>query len=64
MAKKNTKLNYKDAIEELNTIVNKLKQDDVSVDTLVEDVKRAQELLAFCKEILRKTDEELDKIVQ
>ncbi len=64
MAKKTDKPKYKEAIEELNLIVEKLKQDDVSVDTLVEDVKRAQELLAFCKEILRKTDEELEKIVE
>jgi len=64
MAKKNEKLNYKDAIESLNEIVNKLKQDEVSVDTLVEDVKKAKELLAYCKEVLRKTDEELDKIVE
>jgi len=64
MAKKNEKLNYKDAIITLNAIVEKLKQNEVSVDTLVEDVKRAKELLAYCKEILRKTDEELDKIVE
>lgn len=64
MAKKANKINYREAIGELNQIVEKLKQDELSVDTLVDDVKRAKELLVYCKEILRKTDEELNKIVE
>lgn len=56
---KQKKLTYESAVEELQLIVNQLQEEAVSVDDLSEKVKRAAELVKFCQEKLRRTEEEL-----
>jgi exodeoxyribonuclease VII small subunit len=48
--------NYTAAIEELEMILTELKSDAISMDILASKVERANELLAFCQELLRKTE--------
>jgi exodeoxyribonuclease VII small subunit len=48
--------NYTAAIEELEMILTELKSDAISIDILASKVERANELLAFCQELLRKTE--------
>jgi exodeoxyribonuclease VII small subunit len=62
MAKKT--ITYEVAISELEKIVEKIENADISVDELSEKVKRASELIKVCKEILRKTDVEVQKILE
>ncbi|MDR3236181.1 MAG: exodeoxyribonuclease VII small subunit [Prevotellaceae bacterium] len=50
---------YKAAKAELEKIVNSLKQGKADVDHMVADVRRAAELLDFCRERLKS---EADKI--
>jgi len=57
------KLKYEDAISELEEIVDKIENADISVDELSEKVKRASELIKVCKDILHKTDAEVQKIL-
>ncbi len=64
MAKKKGKdLNYKDAISELQNILAKLQDEETSIDDLVKEVKRAQELVKYCKDVLRSTETDLEKIL-
>ena len=57
------KMNYTEAKKELETIVAAIESGELDVDALTEKVKRASELIAFCKEKLTKTDKELQKIL-
>lgn len=56
-------LTYKEALEELRTIHGRLRQDDVDVDRLLEDVQRAAELLAFCRNRLNSVGERLEEVL-
>ena len=56
-------LTYKTALKELEDIVNKIENDSPDVDELSDLVKRAIELMSFCKTKLRTTEEELKKSV-
>ena len=55
----NKAISYEDALQELEEIREALEEDLVSVDELSEKVKRAYELIEFCKQKLFKTEEEL-----
>ncbi len=54
-------LTYTTAMEELAAIAEAMEAETVSVDELSEKVKRAQELIAFCQDKLKHTDEEVRK---
>lgn len=54
---------YEKAMAELQSIVTKMENDELDVDQLSEQLKRAQELIKFCKDKLTKTDEEIKKIL-
>ena len=58
------KMTYKDAIEELEDIVNGIENEDVDVDELAKKVERASKLLTVCSDKLKKTEEEVDKIIE
>ena len=60
---KDSELTYSQAKQELEEIVSAIESGELDVDALTEKVKRASELIAFCKERLTKTDEELQKIL-
>jgi len=62
MNKKN-QLSYKQALEELEKIVDEIENGEIDVDLLAEKVKRATFLSQICKSKLRKTQEELDKLL-
>jgi exodeoxyribonuclease VII small subunit len=54
-----TILTYEKAFAELQQIVQQLQEETISIDLLGEKVARAAELIAFCKEKLRKTEDEM-----
>ena len=58
------KLTYEEALQELQQIVAQLQEDTVSVDELSEKVKRAAELIAYCREKLRTTEENLEGLFE
>ena len=57
MAKK--KLSYTEALNELETIVDKLEDDKTDIDQLSKLTHRATELVNYCREKLRSTEKEL-----
>ncbi len=61
---KKSKLNYELAFKELNSIVKDIEQDNVQLDELSTKIVRANELIAFCKEKLRKTEYEYQKAIE
>jgi exodeoxyribonuclease VII small subunit len=55
---------YKDAIGEIESIVEEIETESVDVDVLAEKVKRAAYLIKMCKAKLKKTDDEVKKILK
>lgn len=60
---KQTELTYEAAYNELQQIVSDIESGEISVDALSEKVKRAAELIAFCKEKLTSTENDVQKIL-
>lgn len=61
---KKDKLTYSSAITELEEIVNDIESGEVDVDVLTAKVKRASELIKFCKDNLRDTQKEVNKVLE
>ncbi|WP_127132942.1 exodeoxyribonuclease VII small subunit [Pseudoflavitalea rhizosphaerae] len=59
-----TSLDYTQAFEELQQIVNDIEQGEISVDELSTKVKRAAELIRFCRNRLTTTEEDVNKIIK
>lgn len=53
---------YEEALQELQTIVHRMENDELDIDQLSTQLKHAQQLIKLCKEKLTKTDEEIKKI--
>ena len=62
MAKQEVK--YEQAVSDLEQIVNKMENDELDIDQLSEQLKRAKELVKLCKDKLTKTDEEIKKLLE
>lgn len=61
MAKKEIK--YEEAVALLEEIVDKMENDELDIDQLSDQLKRAKELVKLCKDKLAKTDEEIKKLL-
>ena len=56
-------IKYEAALAELQTIVNKMENDELDIDQMSEQLKRAQDLIKLCKEKLTKAEEDIQKIL-
>ena len=56
-------LKYEQAYQELQTIVRRMENDELDIDQMSEQLKRAQQLIKLCKDKLTKTDEEIKMIL-
>ena len=56
-------MKYEQAYAELQTIVRKMENDELDIDQMTEQLKRAQQLIKLCKDKLTKTNEEIKKIL-
>ncbi len=54
---------YADAIRELEHIISEIENETIDVDELTKKVKRASELITFCKEKLSKTEREVKNVL-
>jgi len=57
-------IKYSRAIEELDGIINRIQNEEVDVDDLSKEVKRAVELIKKCKEKIEKTELEVKQVVE
>lgn len=58
------KLTYETAMARLEELVRQVENNEQGIDKLAAQLKEAQQLIAFCKERLYATDEEIKKILQ
>ena len=57
-------MKYEEALKELEQIVSKMENNEVGIDEMTEQLKRAQQLIKLCRDRLTKTDEEIKKMLQ
>ncbi len=56
-------MTYSQALTELEKIVEEIESEEIDVDTVAEKVKRAAQLIKFCRSRLKDTGEEVKKVV-
>lgn len=59
----NNEMKYEKAVCELEEIVDNMERDELDIDQLSEQLKRAKVLVKLCKDKLTKTDEEIKKLL-
>lgn len=57
-------MTYNEAYQELQDIMAKMEADELDVDTLAGQVKRAAELIKYCKAKLHETETEITRIIE
>ena len=57
-------IKYEAAVHQLEDIVSKLENNELDIDELSTELKKAQQLVKLCKDKLTKTDEEIKKILE
>jgi exodeoxyribonuclease VII small subunit len=57
-------ITYRQAIEELETILRALETDSVDVDDLTARVQRSAELIRLCKQKLRSAESAIDQVFE
>lgn len=58
------KITYKEAISEIEEILEKIENEELDVDELSEHVSRVSVLIKLCKDKLHKTESEVEKILK
>ena len=56
-------MTYEKAMARLEELVRQVENNETGIDRLAQQLKEARQLLAFCKERLYATDEEIRKIL-
>ena len=57
-------ISYNEAYEELQTILEDIKERNIDVDKLAAKVKRARELINLCEERIKKAEMEIEEIIK
>ncbi|GAB1416603.1 exodeoxyribonuclease VII small subunit [Paludibacter sp.] len=61
---KNKEITYTDAKNELEEILKQLeKTEEINIDKISSQVKRASELIDFCRKQLQNIDKDLEKMI-
>ena len=56
-------IKYEEAVAQLEQIVRKMENDELDIDTLAAELKKAQELIKLCKTKLTSTEEKKKKLL-
>ena len=57
-------MKYEEAMRELERIVARMENEEPDIDSLGEQLRRAQQLIKLCKAKLTKTDKEVKDILE
>ncbi len=57
-------IKYEEAIRQIEDIVERLENDEMDIDSLGTELKKAQKLIKLCKDKLTKTEEEVKKTLE
>ena len=61
MNNKETQLSYDEAYASLRDILQKIESGSISIDEVSQEVKKANELIIYCREKLRTIETDLEK---
>lgn len=56
-------MKYEDAVQQLESIVDKMERGELDVDSMAAQLKQAQVLVKLCKQKLKHTDDEIQKLL-
>ena len=56
-------MKYEEAMRQLQEIVRKMENDELDIDQMSDQLKKAQELIKICRDKLTKTDEGIQKLL-
>lgn len=56
-------IKYEEAVRQLEAIVVKMERGELDIDSMVAQLKQAQELVKLCKQKLKRTDDEIQKLL-
>ena len=56
-------MNYEEAVQQLESSVQRMENDELDIDELTTERKKAQQLIKMCKAKLTKVDEDIKKIL-
>ena len=54
---------YEEAVRQLEAIVDKMERGELDIDSMAAQLKQAQELVKLCKQKLKRTDDEIQKLL-
>ena len=60
----NQEIKYEEAVAQLEAIVRRMETGELNLDSLADELKKAQKLIKMCKDKLTKTDEEIKKMLE
>lgn len=61
---KKDELTYEEAMQQLSLIVQKIESGQMDIDSLASNLKKAKDLIAFCKAKLTKVEEDVKKSLE
>ena len=56
-------LKYEEAMATLEHIIARMENNELDLDTMSEELKKAKQLIKLCKDKLTKTDQEIRKLL-
>lgn len=56
-------IKYEEALREIEEIVSRLENDEMDIDSLSTELKKAQKLIKQCKDVLEKTEQDVKSIL-
>ena len=57
-------IKYEEAVHKLEAIVDKMERGELDIDSMAAQLKEAQELVKLCKQNLKRTDNEIQKLLE
>nr|WP_314692219.1 exodeoxyribonuclease VII small subunit [uncultured Prevotella sp.] len=57
-------IKYEEAVQKLEAIVDKMERGELDIDSMAAQLKEAQELVKLCKQKLKRTDNEIQKLLE
>ena len=56
-------IKYEEAVRQLEASVDKMERGELDIDSMAAQLKQAQELVKLCKQKLKRTDDEIQKLL-
>ena len=57
-------IKYEEAVHKLEATVDKMERGELDIDSMAAQLKEAQELVKLCKQKLKRTDNEIQKLLE